>query len=258
MDNLARAKAKQLLDEYCCRKPADINLAEIAVGENIIIEEAELSGHLGRIIYKENFGIMKIDKRIKSEGEKRFVTAHEMGHFFIHNKNAEGCTRNDLVTFRSSQSVEQSANDFAGELLMPSEWMSEFSRKEKPGINLLKNTAEYFKVSISAAALRIASMGMHPVAVIMSTGGKVKWSGINKYFSFSWIPNGYVINNNSYASDIFGEMNEGNNITDFGCNEVLADAWFSEDRKYKKNYYMFEYNIPMPRYNSVLTILWES
>ena len=257
MDNLARAKAKQLLNEYCFTKPSEINLAEIAFGENLIIEETNLAGHLGRIVYKDRFGILKIDKGIRGEGEKRFVTAHEMGHFFIQNKNAKGCGQLDLMTFRSSQSIEQSANDFAGELLMPAEWIIEFIKKEKPGIDLLKNTAEYFNVSISAAALKIAAMGTHPIAVIMSTDGKVKWSSINKYFPFKWIPNGYAVNNNSYASDIFKEMKEGKTITDYGCNPVLADAWFWEDYNYKKYYYMYEQNIPMPNYNSVLTILWE-
>ena len=258
MDNLARARAKKLLDEYCCNKPSEINLAEIAIGEKLIIEEAELRGELGKIIHQKSFGIIKLEKNIKSEGEKRFVTAHEMGHFFCHNKNMKGCSQPDLLTFRSTQSIEQSANDFAGELLMPTEWLIEFTKKEKPGINLLKNTAEYFNVSISAAALKIAVMGNHPVAVIMSTGGKVKWSSINKYFPLHWIPAGYEVNNNSYASDIYKEMNEGKTLTtDYGSNEVLADAWFLEDRNYKKDYFMYEQNIPMPNYNSVLTILWE-
>jgi hypothetical protein len=77
----------------------------------------------------------------------------------------------------------------------------------------------------------------------MSTDGKVKWSSINKYFPFKWIPNGYAVNNNSYAEDIFKEMKEGKTISDYGCNEVLADAWFWEDRNYKKDYFMFEQNI---------------
>lgn len=257
MDNVARAKAKKLLDEYCCVKPSEINLTEIAFGENLIIEEADLRGHLGRIIYKDNFGLLKIDKSISTEGEKRFVTAHEMGHFFMKSNNANGCSQPDLMTFRSTQSIEQSANEFAGELLIPTEWLIEFTRREKPGINLLKNTSEYFNVSISAAALKISTSGNHPIAVIMSTSGKVKWSSINKYFTLKWLPKGYTVNNNSYASDIFNEMKEGKKITDYGCNEILADAWFWEDRNYKKDYFLYEQNIPMPRYNSVLTILWE-
>jgi len=119
----------------------------------------------------------------------------------------------------------------------------------------------------------------------------VKWSRINKYLPFKWIPIGYEVNNNSYAYDIFENFNLSrsagttknkqitisnepiyppqaetlnkkyttNNpmtiITE--PNVVLADAWFWEDNNYKRDYLLMEYNIPMPRYDSVLTVLWE-
>ena len=107
----------------------------------------------------------------------------------------------------------------------------------------------------------------------------VKWSRINNYFPYKWIPIGYEVNNNSYAYDIFQsfslQVTVGNNSAIGKTttndkystnnpmtiinepNEVLADAWFWNDNNYKKNYLMMEYNIPVPRYDSVLTILWE-
>jgi len=268
LDNLAKAKAKILLDEYCIKNPAELNLIDIAAGENLIIEEAPLNGHLGRNIFSTDFGIIKISSSVKEEGQKRFIIAHEMGHFFIQKNNVKGCSLIDMLGFKSNQSIERSSNDFASELLMPAEWINSFTKKEKPGIKLLKSAAEYFRVSISAAALRLAELGSYPMAVIMSTNEVVKWSNINKLFSFNWIPNGYKVNNNSFASDIFKQFKEVKNNKDncsdveincglLDCNEVLADAWFWEDRNYKKDYYMFEQNIPMPNYNSVLTILWE-
>ena len=135
---------------------------------------------------------------------------------------------------------------------MPEEWIVNFTKGKKFGKKLLSETAEYFDISLSAAALRYAEIGNHPVAVIMSKDGVVKWSRINKYFTFHFIRNGSKINDLSYAYEFF----KGEKITD-EPQEILADAWFREDFNYKKDYFLYEQNIPMYRYNSVLTLLWE-
>ena len=257
MSSLTKAKARKLLDEYGITSPAELDLYKIGYGETISIEEANLSGYLGRIHYGNGYAIIKIHKGIKEEGQKRFVIAHEMGHFFNETNNLKNCSELELLTYHSKQEAEYNANIFASELLLPEKWLEDFARLKKPGLELLQDTADYFNVSISAAALRIAQSDVYPVAVIMSTNGKVKWSSINKYFPFRWVPVGYNVNPNSYAYDIFKAMNEGKIINAEKANEVLADSWFLEDYNYKKDYFLIEQNIPMPNYNSVLTILWE-
>ena len=39
--------------------------------------------------------------------------------------------------------------------------------------------------------------------------------------------------------------------------EIPIEAWFPEDFNNKKDRYIMEQNLPMPSYNSCLTILWE-
>ena len=56
MSARAKARARELLDEYCIKDPSDLNVREIANGENLMIEEEETKGHAGRIfIDKEAF-----------------------------------------------------------------------------------------------------------------------------------------------------------------------------------------------------------
>jgi hypothetical protein len=135
---------------------------------------------------------------------------------------------------------------------MPEEWFVKFTKGKKFDKKLLSLTAGYFDISFSAAALRYAEIGNHPVAVIISKDGSVKWSRINKYFTFHFIKNGSKVNNLSYAYEFFNDEK----IPD-EPEEILADAWFAEDFNYKKDYFIYEQNIPMYRYNSVLTLLWE-
>lgn len=273
MSVLSKASARKLLNKYCIQSPGELLLEIIANAEHLIIEEAELNNFIGLINYSENYGLIKVHSGIKERGQKRFIIAHELGHYYNDNKNGIGCTQLDLLNYKSQRKAETDANDFAAELLMPAEWVKDFLRKNKPGSDLLKKGADYFGVSLSALGIRIAETGDYPFAVIMSTAGKVIWSSINKSFPFNWIPIGYKVNNNSYAFDLFAAQDERSKTKDeinksldkrsetivvenTEPEEVLADAWFWDDNGYKKNYYMFEQNIDMPRYNSVLTILW--
>ena len=61
--------------------PSKLNLEEIANAENIIVEEEEMKGSLGKIIYEEGFGLIKINNSIQEPGQKRFTMAHELGHY---------------------------------------------------------------------------------------------------------------------------------------------------------------------------------
>ena len=64
----------------------------------------------------------------------------------------------------------------------------------------------------------------------------VKWSRINKYLPFKWIPIGYEVNNNSCAYDIFHSFIQNSSFNQTIAakqtsianepNEVLAASWF--------------------------------
>lgn len=275
MSVLAKAVARKILKEYFITEPQKLNLEDILAGEMIYLEESKLNEESGRIVFNRNCGIMRINKNIKEPGQKRTVIAHELGHFKLHNNKNRGCTKLEMLTHNKNLKNENEANIFAAELLMPEEWIREYIKGKKAGKDFLIDFCNYFKVSMSSAALRIATLDIFPIAVVLSKNGIVQWSCISDSFPFKWIPKGYKVNNNSYAYDLFNIFNErkkqlraedsfisDNRIVtnDFNyevnsVNEVLADAWFWEDWNYKKDFFMYEFNIPMPNYDSVLTVL---
>ena len=254
MGILAKANAKKLLNEYLIKNPSKLDLYAIAGYENLFIEETDLFSSEGQLVVKDGMGIITIDDKITEKGQKKFTIAHEMGHFFNTGKKNGSyfCSGLDIRGIKQTITAEIDANDFAAELLMPEDWFCTFTKGKKFEKKLLSGTAEYFDISLSAAALRYAEIGNHPVAIIMSKDGVVKWNRINKYFTFHFIRNGSKINNLSYAYEFFN----GEKIPD-DPEQILADAWFAEDFNYKKDYFLYEQNIPMYRYNSVLTLLWE-
>lgn len=134
---------------------------------------------------------------------------------------------------------------------MHEKWFVEYVKRKKVDARLLKDTAENFTVSLTAAAIRYSEVGTYPTAVVMSTGGLVKWSSINKEFPIQFIRWGVKCSEHSYTSDFF----QGKEIP-FEAEDVPARAWFRESFYIKDTDRVFEFNIPMKNYNSILTVLY--
>ncbi|MDP2365605.1 MAG: hypothetical protein Q8M94_17790, partial [Ignavibacteria bacterium] len=144
-------------------------------------------------------------------------------------------------------------NEFAAELLMHRPWFNDFIIKRNINFELIKELANYFNVSLTAAALRYVNIGKYPTAVIYSKDGFVKWSTFHDYFPYKFIPIGYAVHKDSAVYDFFvGKTMQ-------ACSDLVqAKVWFPDNFKVKASTYLYEQNVAMPNYNAVLTLLWES
>ncbi|MBK7107135.1 MAG: ImmA/IrrE family metallo-endopeptidase [Ignavibacteriae bacterium] len=249
------ANALNILKDYGIKKPGDLNLEDISFAENLIIDEEPMENALGRIQFKKGLAIAKINSNIIEKGQKRFTLAHEMGHYFNERELRENdlftCLNEDINSFNSNKIWEANANEFASELLMPSEWFKKFTGRRKLNFDLIKDTAGYFNASLTATAIKYANIGSTPSAVIMSKGEKVIWHCKNEYFPLKWIPKNYKVDRKSKAYKFFAknEIDENDNI-------VMANTWY-EDTRGRDDLYLWEQNVFMSNYNSVLTLLWQ-
>jgi Zn-dependent peptidase ImmA (M78 family) len=256
MSDSPAKNAAQLIDSYCVTSANKLNIEEIAWAEKLAIKEMPLKNYMGLINFKKNFGIISINSDIVEPGQRKFTIAHEMGHFFNEKDrlpHLRGCTSDDLNSFKSNKNNEDSANEFAAELLMYRPWFNEFIKKREVNFELIKELANHFSVSLSAAAIRYSNIGKYPVAVVYSKNGKVAWSAFHDYFPFNYIPKGFTLNKHSAAFDFFAGK------TMQTCsNLVQAKIWFPNNFKAKDSTYLYEQNVAMPNYNAVLTLLWQS
>lgn len=248
--------AAELIDTYCIPSPDKLNIEEIAWAENLVIKEIPLRNYMGMINFNNKLGLITINSELTEPGQRKFTLAHEMGHFFNEKdlpSHLKGCTSDDLSNFKSNKRNENDANQFAAELLMYRPWFNDFISKRDINIDLIKEVANYFQVSLTAAAIRYATIGKFPVAVIFSKSGKVKWTAYHDYFPFRYIPNGFTVPKESAAFDFF----KGDTMQT--CSDLVpAKSWFTKDYKVKATTYLYEQNVAMPNYNSVLTLLWQS
>lgn len=252
MNAVPRANANKLIEKYNLKKPNQYSLEEILNAEGLILERAPLTGCLGMIQYGNKFGIVTISSAISNYEQENFTIAHELGHYCNEKKVFRICNAEDIYGIRSIYEYEVDANTFASEFLMHKPWFELFVKGKKLTKEMLIEAASYFNVSLSAVAIRYAEIGYHPCAVIMSQNKIVKWKAINQQFKFQFVRIGTKVSDLSYASDWY----EGKVIPN--QEDVPARAWFNEDFNLKnKNERIMEMNIPMPNYNSVLTVLWE-
>jgi Zn-dependent peptidase ImmA (M78 family) len=257
MSLISKANARKLIEKYCLEKPEEINLPNIIYAENLVLKEEELDSCEGKIIFDSEKGIVTINNKIKEQSQKNFVMAHELGHF-INEALTKPLLKGEAVFkcgfedfYGKNKTLETDANDFAAELLMPENWMIKVVKGKMLNGKLIEDTAKYFNVSLTAAAIRYSEVGTRECAVVLSKDGFVKWSSINKSFKYQFIRPKNKVNSLSYTYDFF----KGSAIPNTE-EEIPAEAWFNECYNIDKKDKVYEFNVPMPRYNSVLSLIW--
>lgn len=250
-------KAQEILNSFGFEKPSEIVVEEIANAKAAIIEEADLNGPLGQIFLTSDFALIKIERSIREPGQRRFTEAHKLGHYVIESANGMYlsflCNAEDIHSFISDKRRENAANEFATELLMPREWVKSFTDKKELGMELIKESADYFGVSLTAMAFRYTVLGKTPAALVVSENGKVKWSSCSNFFPLKFIKPGSDVKKDSPVYSIF-QKNEFNPKKTL----VPAHAWFGDDFNCRKSTYLYEQNVYMKNYDTVLTLLWKS
>lgn len=250
--------AAELISAYCLKGPGELNLESIAYAEDLYIKETDSRNYYGRLVHNGRAGIITISRGISEPGTRRFTIAHEMGHFFLE-RNAAGvvkaennfnCFEDDVRGVKTSMVREDRANIFAAELLMYKPWFTEYINNRAIGTELIKDTASYFNVSVSACAIRLTETGHIPTSAVMSQDGKVVWHCASPDFRLRYIPKGYAVQKHTAAYDYFfkREVNKEAKL-------ILASVWYGSNCP--RDLYLYEQSIFMRNYNSVLTLLWE-
>ena len=251
---VAKAKAKNIIDEFGFVSPNEIDLELIAADMNVYIDSKKIEGAEGRITHNGKYGYITVNNKIKLNTKIKFIIAHELGHFKLHFNNNKfyNCSSNVFSRWTSINDPETEANTFAAELLMPESMFLKKTKAKYPSTDLIKQLANEFNSSIIATAFRYSDIGQHPTAIIYCQDGKIKWSNSNKDFRYKFIRPGNEVSKNSYVYNYFYE-----DYNSTRYEKVLLDAWYLEDNNYKKDKYIFEQMIYYPEFNGVLVLLWD-
>src|SRR5260221_1607216 len=119
----AEIAARRVLDECGIDDPTELPLSEIILGRKAFYEEQPVQGKEGEIISVSGRSIITVNSDIQFLPKKRFVAAHELGHYEMH-RDLQPVFSDDegsLMSWYQGGQHEVEANEFAAEFLMPSE-----------------------------------------------------------------------------------------------------------------------------------------
>lgn len=122
-----------------------------------------------------------------------------------------------------------------------------------PGdVNLaqLERIAEEFRTTISTTIHRVVDIGIHICALVRSENGRLKSFHLGPDFPFRIREMRSALDRDSGAGKFFREGTVVEREAD-----VPADTWI-ENRRLTGSETIRELTIPMPNYNSALTMLW--
>lgn len=246
-----------VFDECGLSHPTELPISEIILGRKAFYFEKPLLGKEGEIISLEGRSVITVNSRIKFETKKRFVAAHELGHYEMHRNLIPIVfdTEYDLINWFSAGKHEIEANQFAAEFLMPSELFLGECKGKVFGPEIIDHLARVFMVSKTAAILKFVNTGNYPVCVIYCHDNKMKWwkkSSDWRYFlqfeKDTPPPSGSV------ASDIFTQENI--YLGEDRKQEIFKSTWFTLPPDEQDNI-IYEFCLYVKSYNYTLSVIWE-
>lgn len=257
MTSTGQLAAIKLMQEIGITEPNQISVELIAAGLGATVIEKELSNSDGRIVFGNKRTLITINKNIEYEGKRRFTIAHEIGHLVLHKGQFEIHNDNDatLEYFKKGHQ-ETEANEFASELLMPESVFRNISDEYEFSPALLQFLADHFKTSITSVAYRYFKYGIHPVCLIYSYNNVVKyWMRPDNYDHFLIDRTRLTPPDDSVATEYFRDKKTHPKLQK---QEIWKSTWFElKSWENDSDFKFFEYCIIAPRYNTVLSIVWQ-
>ncbi|MCI0724929.1 MAG: ImmA/IrrE family metallo-endopeptidase [Acidobacteria bacterium] len=227
---------------------------DIAKRIGLAIEEADADGFEGALVRPVGvpLGAIALKKGVREKGRRNFTIAHEIGHFVLpgHDSIGNVCSSQQIESWSTDiNHYEQEANEFAGELLIPTAQASPIVTKRLPSLKVIKEVAQHFNASLTASGWRFCELTPERCAMVMSTKRRIVWYKAAEDFRFH-IKVGDEIEEGTVALDCF----LGRKIPSAPVS-VAASLWLASSNLLPQAS-VWEESILLPYYDSVLTLLW--
>ncbi len=256
MTSKATLKARELLSALGIDDPAQMSLEDLIIYHDGIVRETPLNNCDGRMVMKNGRCIVSLNSDIEFPQKKRFVLAHELGHIILHG-GKEATFSDDYSTLEAYKHgiQEKEANDFATELLMPTELFQKACFKQKFGSELIRTLSDKFNTSVTSTVYRYVDLGPHPICVFYSKDQKIQYWKKSEQFRY-WIPdrNKLSVPGDSVAEEFYSKSRI---YTKKDSDQIITKSTWFELKEYDSDTPMFEFCIITPRYNTVLSVIWE-
>jgi Zn-dependent peptidase ImmA (M78 family) len=248
---IAATKARELLNELQILEPDEIDVERIALFKDVEVRYEPLQGMDGRIVRDGNAGVITVNSKIDFEGQKRFVIAHELGHYFLHphTRQVESVSQDQTNIWSDQQDVEEyEANIFAAELLMPSSLLAPRIKGKVPSFDLIESLQKDFKTTLTATAVQFVLNSKEECAIVSCSKRQRLWFILSPGFDFHMLDDTYI-HGCSCAAEV------GPNKKRSRSSQIEAGYWLEGFRGNHKAY-LTEDARYFSRLNRSLSLLW--
>ena len=144
-----------MLPDYTGSAPVNVRLFARALGLEVIVDPQMDKAVSGKIERTPNGFKITVNGQHNRQ-RQRFTLAHEIGHYALHQEQI-GTGITDDAMYRSSLggALEEQANDFAANLLMPASLVKAAWRDDERSF---VGMADRFDVSVEAATIRMRKL----------------------------------------------------------------------------------------------------
>lgn len=248
---IAVAKADDLLAELQIREPSEIDIERIAIFKNAQVRYAALRGMDGCLVRKDDRAIITVRSSLRYEGQKRFVVAHELGHFFLHpdTRQIETVDHKQTTNWSERQETEEyEANLFGAELLMPKRFMQSRIVGQEPSFKLIKLLAQEFRTTLTATAAQFVLTTPEECVLVSTENRRRLWFVPSQGFSFRLLEEDYI-----HGHSCAAEVNETMRCS--RSSDIEADYWLEGFHGDHKSC-ITEDAIYFPTLRRALSLLW--
>lgn len=244
-------KAKELLNELQILEPCEIDIERIAMFKDAEVRYASLQGMDGCIVRQGSAAIITVNNKIDFEGQRRFVIAHELGHFFLHpnTRQVESVNQEQTSNWSDQQEIEEyEANLFAAELLMPMSMFASRFKGKIPSFELIESLQQEFRTTLTATAVQFVLSTKEECAIVCCANRQRLWFILSPGFSFSMLEENYV-HGLSCAAEVSPNKKTSKS------SKVEAGYWLQGFRGNHKAYLTEEAKY-FPKLGKSLSLLW--
>jgi Zn-dependent peptidase ImmA (M78 family) len=245
------AKARDLLLELRLEEPSEIDTEAIAFMKGANVQEEPLEGMDGYIVREGDSAIITVNSNLTYPGQKRFVIAHELGHFFLHPnaRQFDAVDAAQATNWSEGQAVEEyEANLFAAELLMPYFMFAKRLIGVDPSLDFIEQLSADFQTTLTSTAVQFVLNTKEECFLVSSSNRRRAWFICSPSRSFTLLDD-LVIHGHSCAAEVGPRKLKSRD------SKIDAGFWL-EGFKYNHKARITEDSRYFPTLNKTLTLLW--
>jgi hypothetical protein len=195
----------------------------------------------------------------RTPGRVRFSIGHELGHYYLPEHRAvirSGKNHNSESDYSSRNPMEQQADDFSADLLMPMPLFRNELNYFRNGFCTLEDLgrlAERLGTSLTSTARRYCEADREPCTIFFSKNGLMHWGRASEDMRFKgmyWCESNSPAPPGSKTAELWANIAAGEPAEK--CEgRVPAEVWF----KWPKADYLWEESVPLGGTGRVITQL---